>query len=66
MSSDTSGLENKSVIGCISSTSCLTTNTVLEEWNLVGLIGQVYIMNNQRTNPNWIKIIIISFKTYKK
>jgi hypothetical protein len=26
------------------------------EWNLIGLIGQVYIKNDQRTNPNWLKI----------
>ena len=26
------------------------------EWNLVGFLGQVYIQNGQRINPNWIKI----------
>ena len=33
------------------------------EWNLVGLVGQVYINKNQRTNPNWIKIKDIDIHT---
>lgn len=26
------------------------------EWNLVGLVGQVFLKNGQRTHPNWIKL----------
>ena len=26
------------------------------EWNLVGLVGQIYILNDQKVNPNWIKM----------
>jgi hypothetical protein len=33
------------------------------EWNLVGLVGQVYINKNQRTNPKWIKIKDIDIHT---
>jgi hypothetical protein len=31
-----------------------------DEWNLIGLLGQVPVLNNETVNPNWILMKSVS------